>query len=136
LPQIYLDLSRLSIMQADTTAALKFVEEGAAKFPDNEELATHNIEMNLQLGNEEKVTNDIKAQIAKNPQDPKLQYYYGIALAATENNADAEAAYKKAIELDPAYTNAYINLSGLILNKGIGILRKANDLPASKQQEY
>lgn len=136
LPQIYLDLSRLSIMEADTASALKFADEGAAKFPDNEELATHSIEMNLQLGNEEKVTNDIKAQIAKNPQDAKLQYYYGIALAATENNTEAEAAYKKAIELDPSYTNAYINLSGLILNKGIDILRKANDLPASKQKEY
>ena len=136
LPQIYLDLSRLSIMEADTVSALKFVEEGAAKFPENEELATHNIEMNLQMGNEEKVISDIKAQIARNPQDAKLQYYYGIALAASENNADAETAYKKAIELDPEFTNAYINLSGIVLNKGIEILRKANDLPASKQKEY
>src|SRR5690606_19885781 len=72
----------------------------------------------------------------RSPEDAKLHYYHGIALAATENNADAETAYKKAIELDPSFTNAYINLSGLILNKGIDILRKANDLPASKQKEY
>src|SRR5690606_41688742 len=69
-------------------------------------------------------------------QDATVQYCDGSAFAASEKNADAEAACKQAIELDPAFTNAYINLSGIILKKGIEILRKANDLPAGKQKEY
>src|SRR5690606_40645685 len=48
LPQIYLDLSRLSIMEADTVSALKFVEEGAAKFPENEELRSEEHTSELQ----------------------------------------------------------------------------------------
>lgn len=134
--QVYLDLSRLSMMESDTTSAIKYAEEGAVKYPDNRELVTQNIELNLQAGNEAKVISNIESQIAKNPNDVNLYYYYGIALSASNKMAEAEAAYKKAIEVDPKFANAYINLGGIILNKGINVFREASKLPATKQVEY
>jgi len=136
LSQVYLDLSRLSMMENDTTAAIKYAEEGAAKFPENQELVTQNIELNLQAGNEAKVISDIAAQIEKNPTDARLYYYYGIALSSTDKLNEAEEAYKKSIEADPTFANAYVNLGGMILNKGINVFKEASKLPANKQQEY
>jgi len=136
LSQVYLDLSRLSMMEGDTTSAIKYAGDGAVKFPDNQELVVQNIELNLQAGNEAKVVSDIANQIEKNPTDANLYYYYGIALSASDKLDEAEAAYKKAIEVDPAFANAYVNLGGMILNKGINVFREASKLPANKQQEY
>jgi len=136
LPQVYLDLSRLYMMESDTSSAIKYAAEGATKFPTNQELVTQNIELNLQTGNEEKVVSDIAAQIEKNPTDPRLYYYYAIALGSTEKLDESEAAYKKAIELDPQFADAYVNLGGLILNKGITVFREASKLPATNQKEY
>ena len=137
LSQVYLDLSRLTMMENDTTAALKYAKEGAAKFPQNADLVTQNIELNLQMGNEAEVIADIAAQIEKNPDDARLHYYHGIALSANDGNLEAaEAAYKKAIEKDPEFATAYVNLGGLILNKGINVFKEASKLPANKQKEY
>lgn len=136
LNQIYLDLSRLYMMQNDTASAIQYAEEGSLKFPDFTDLATQKIELNLQAGNEEKVISDIESQIAKSPTDQRLYYYLGIAYGSTDNEVKAEEAYKKAIELDPEFSDAYINLGGLMLNKGIQVFRDASNLPTNQQKEY
>jgi tetratricopeptide (TPR) repeat protein len=136
LDQIYLDLSRLYMMEKDTASAIKYAGEGAEKFPDFADLATQNIELNLQAGNEEKVISNIENEVAKSPGNKHLHYYLGIAYGAIDNDAKAEAAYKKAIELDPNYADAYINLAGFLLNKGIQVFRDASNLPTNQQKEY
>src|SRR5690606_41434349 len=65
LSQIYLDLSRLYMMSKDTVSAIKYAEEGVVKFPDNQQLATQNIELNLQAGNGEKLISSIADQIGR-----------------------------------------------------------------------
>ena len=136
LSQVYLDISRLYMMENDTASAIKYAEEGSIKFPGSADLATQKIELNLQVGNEEKVISDIEDQIAKSPTDKRLYYYLGIAYGSVENDDKAEQAYKKAIELDPVYADAYINLAGLMLNKGIKVFREASSIPTNKQKEY
>jgi len=133
--QVYLDLSRLYLMQGDTTSAIRVAGEGAAKYNDNA-LATQEIELNLMSGKEKEVITKIEAQAAKNPTNKSYPYYLGIAYNTAKNYEKAEAAYKKAIEIDPNFADAYINLGGLILNKGINTYNTAGKLPASKQKEY
>lgn len=136
LNQIYLDLSRIYMMQGDTSSAIQYANEGAEKFPEFADLATQKIELNLQAGNEDKIIADIESQIAKNPSDKRLHYYLGIAYGASGNDEKAEAAYKKAVELDPSYADAYVNLGGLMLNKGIKVFRDASQLPTNEQSKY
>lgn len=133
--QIILDVSRLYLMQGDTTNAIKYAELGANKYPEDGELATQNIELNLMAGNEDKIITTITEQVAKEPDNKNLHYYLGIAYSETGDLEKAEAAYKKALEIDPNYLDANINLGGLILNKGIDLFNKTNNanLP---QAEY
>lgn len=134
--QIYLDISRLYMMQNDTVSAIKYAEEGAEKFPDFAELVIQKIELNLQAGNEDKVIADISKQIEKDPTNKYLYYYSGIAYGSSDDDENAEKAYKKAIEIDKDFSDAYVNLGGLMLNKGIKVFREASALPTSKQKEY
>src|SRR5690606_10569192 len=133
--QVTLDVSRIYLMQGDTSNAIKYAELGATKYPDDPELATQNIELNLMAGNEEKIINTINSQISREPDNKNLHYYLGIAYSALEDVEQAEAAYRKAVELDPNYLEANINLGGLILNKGIDQFNKTNNA-SLPQAEY
>ena len=133
--QIILDVSRIYLMQGDTTNAIKYAELGATKYPEDPDLATQNIELNLMAGNEDKIINTINDQVSRDPDNKILHYYLGIAYSALEDTEKAEAAYRKALEIDPDYLEANINVGGLILNKGIDFFNKTNN--ASLQQaEY
>lgn len=134
--QIYLDLSRLYMMVNDTASAIRLAEEGSLKFPDFAELATQKIELNLQAGNDAKIITDIESQVVKNPTNKRLYYYLGIAYGGGDNDVKAEEAYKKAIAIDPEYSDAYINLAGLLLNRGILVFREASKLPTNEQKKY
>lgn len=133
--QIILDVSRLYLMQGDTTNAIKYAEIGAEKYPEDGELATQNIELNLMAGNEQKIIGTISEQIEREPDNKHLHYYLGIAYSSSNDPEKAEAAYRKALEIDPNYLDANINIGGLILNRGIDHFNKTNN--ASLQQaEY
>jgi len=133
--QIILDVSRLYLMQGDTTNAIKYAEIGANKYPEDGELATQNIELNLMAGNEEKIINTITAQVEKEPENANLHYYLGIAYSEMQDIDKAEAAYRKALEIKPDYLDANINLGGLILNRGIDHFNKTNNA-SLPQAEY
>jgi lipopolysaccharide biosynthesis regulator YciM len=53
-----------------------------------------------------------------------------------DNFAKAETAYKKAIEIDPNYFEANLNLGYVLINPAIDLYNAANKLPVNKQKEY
>lgn len=132
---IYLDLSRLHAMEGDTAKAISIASEGATKYNDSQ-LATLEIEFSLMSGKEKEVISKISEQFQKNPTNKTYPYYLGIAYSTLGDNVKAEESYRKSIEIDPSYTEAYINLGGVLLNKGIKTLNAANQLPQNKQKEY
>lgn len=133
--QIILDVSRLYLMQGDTANAIKYAEIGTQKYPGDGELATQHIELNLMAGNDEQTIKAINDQVSKDPDNKNLHYYLGIAYSETGDTEKAEASYKKALEIDPNYLDANINLGGLILNKGIDHFNKTNNANL-QQAEY
>lgn len=58
-------------------------------------------------------------QVTKeSPRDASAAYYLGVALDSLGEPVPAAAEYRRALELDPALTEAAINLSGLLLDGG------------------
>lgn len=134
--EIILDLSRIYLMQEDTTNAIKYAEIGSNRYPEDGELATQYIELNLMAGNEKEIIQTITNQAAKDPQNKNLQYYLGIAYSSTGDLEKAEEAYKKALQIDPDFVDALINMGGLVLNKGIDKWNQTNNNRELSQQEY
>ncbi|WP_184549124.1 tetratricopeptide repeat protein [Mucilaginibacter sp. FT3.2] len=158
---IYLDLSSVYLLNKDTTNALKAVSDGVAKYPANTELRKREIEISLQTGKEKEVLEKIQAALTADPKNKTLYYYAGLTYSQTaeaiikeqgktkdpvaknklqvskvENYDKAAEMYKKALEIDPNYFEANLNLGYVIINPAIDQYNAANKLPANKQKEY
>ncbi|MEG1717716.1 MAG: tetratricopeptide repeat protein, partial [Bacteroidales bacterium] len=74
--------------------------------------------INLRLGNNEKAEKILSEALAKWATTPSLYLYIGIAYENGNQENKAEAAYKKALELNPEYKEAVYNLGAFYVNKG------------------
>jgi tetratricopeptide (TPR) repeat protein len=160
-PNIYMDLSSVYLLSKDTTNALKTVSEGVIKYPANSDLRKREIEISLQTGKEKEVLTKIQNALAADPKNKTLYYYAGLTYSQTaeaiikeqaktkdpvaknklqatkvENYNKAAEMYKKALEIDPNYFEANLNLGYVIINPAIDDYNAANKLPANKQKEY
>ncbi|MVN91340.1 tetratricopeptide repeat protein [Mucilaginibacter aquatilis] len=158
---IYSDLSNLYLMQKDTTAALNAVSEGVSKFPNNASLRGREVEIALQQGKATEFIDKIQAAINNNPSDKSLHFYSGIAYGKIGDTKDKEAkaakdpaakaaavkarneaydkataAYGKAVELDPNYFEANLNMGYILMSPAVEDYNVANKLPMSKQKEF
>ena len=159
--KVYLDLSSIYLMEKDTTNALNIATEAVQKFPTNTDLRKREIEISLQTGKVQQVLDKIIAAISNDPKNKTLYMYAGltysqaadvnsvkisktkdaatIAALQKEKAANYEKAaemYKKAIEIDPNYFDAVLNIGYVILNPAIDTYNAAQQLPAAKQKEY
>lgn len=160
-PGVYMDLSSVYLLSKDTANALKTVTEGVAKYPASAELRKREIEISLQTGKEKEVLDKIQKALAADPKNKTLYYYAGLTYSQTaeavikeqakakdpvtksklqatkvENYKQAAEMYKKALEIDPNYFEANLNLGYVIINPAIDDYNAANKLPANKQKEY
>ena len=126
---ITIDLPKLYLSAQDTTSALDYAAKAVSAYPDDNDAAVQNIELNLITGNEEKIINEIESQVAKDADNKTLHYYLGIAYSASGDNDKAIEAYKKAVELDPDYADANKNASATIIN---GVRDRLNALNEDK----
>ena len=161
LASIYIELSSLYLTQKDTTAALKAVDDGIVKYPTNGDLRRRSIEISLQSGKISDVLAKIQGAIANDPKNKTLYYYEGLTYSQVAQTADDDSkaakdeatknklyqkaldnysksadVYKKALEIDPNYFDANLNLGYVIMKPGINMYNDAGKLPANKQKEY
>jgi tetratricopeptide (TPR) repeat protein len=161
--RIYDELSGMYLVNKDTTGALKALGEGLVKYPNSSTLRKKEIEIALQTGKSQEVLSKITAAIANDPKNKALYYYAGLvysqtgdaaaekvkttkdapgkaALKAkkTENYDKAGEMYKKALEIDPNYFEANLNLGYILLSPAIESFNAANNLPgtATAQKQY
>jgi hypothetical protein len=160
-PTIYYDLTTIYLATKDTTNALKTAGAGVAAYPADNNLRRREIEIGLQSGKQDVLVDKIKSAIAADPKNKTLYYYlgltysqiaeaYGTQQKKTKVVADKAALetkkidnyhlaaeqYKKAVDLDPNYFEANLNLGYVTLNPAIDEYNAANQLPSSKQKEY
>ena len=60
--------------------------------------------------------------------NPELQYNLGVIASDADDSDNAKKYYKKAIELNPKYVSAYINLAVLILGEEESIINEMNKM--------
>jgi tetratricopeptide (TPR) repeat protein len=159
--KVYLDLSSVYLTTKDTASALKAVSEGITKFPANADLRKREVEIALQSGRQKEVVDKIQAAIANDPKNKTLYYYAGLIYSQSADGttqeitkakdpaaktalqtkkaqdlAKATEMYQKALEIDPNYFEANLNLGYVLIGPAIETYNAANKLPANKQKEY
>ncbi|HET8830223.1 MAG TPA: tetratricopeptide repeat protein [Pelobium sp.] len=134
-PGLYGELERVYLAKGDTANALKVIEQGREQHPENMSLIYDELNIYLNRGEASKQISKIENAIAKDQDNKTLRFVAGIAYSANNQNDKAVESYKKALEIDPAYTDAIYNLAVIYINKGNEYINEANKLPQNKASD-
>lgn len=116
--------------------ASKVMEKALALFPDDKNVYVGASSVYLRMGANEKASEMLSRALDKWGDDASFQLFIGIAYENDKRYEEAEAAYKKALELNPDYYEAIFNLGAFYVNKGIRTREEANALPLEAADEY
>ncbi len=141
-------LSEISKAENDTLGSLKILQEGYEKNPESNDILIDLINFYLLKGESKEATVYLDKAIAKDPKNPSLYFAKATLFdkvandpktkdADREQNFNAAAEiYKKAIEVDANYYNAYYNLGALYYNKAAKIIEAAQKIPPKETKLY
>lgn len=106
--------------------------------PDDVNLITYEADIYLKMNDTENYKRLINEALAKSPNDKVLLFNLGVTSGNANQLEDAEKYYKRVIEIDPKYTDAYLNLSDIILKPDAKIVKDMNNLgvSAKDQKQY
>ncbi|WP_378104390.1 tetratricopeptide repeat protein [Chryseobacterium sp. sg2396] len=108
---LYETLSTLLLNAKKNDEALAIIEKGLAKFPNSSKLKEYQGSALYASGNTDKFMQNLKEQLAKNPNDATNWYNLGVLQSKNPATAsEAMTSFQKAIDLKPDFANAYQNL--------------------------
>lgn len=133
-PKMYLYTANIYQKKDDQEGYLNIVQEGRSHYPENADLIVY--ELNYYLRNQKfaEAKENLKLAIEKEPENKQLHFSLGVVHDNLGETEKAEAAYKRALELDPNYFDAVYNLGALYFNKGVEMNSAANEI--EDNQEY
>jgi tetratricopeptide (TPR) repeat protein len=158
--KIYNYLSTLYMIAKDTVNALKTINAGVEKYPSSATLREVQVRTALLAGKQAEIIGQIDAAITNDPKNKLLYYYKGLTYSRIADDAVSKAskskdkaaqasltkeslddyskaadAYKKAIEIDPDYFDANLNLGNALMKPAIDLYNQANGLPTNATQK-
>ncbi|WP_294332060.1 hypothetical protein [uncultured Chryseobacterium sp.] len=108
---LYETLSTLLLNAKKNDEALAIIEKGLAKFPNSSKLKEYQGSALYASGNTDKFMQNLKEQLAKNPNDATNWYNLGVLQSKNPaTSSEAMTSFQKAIDLKPDFANAYQNL--------------------------
>lgn len=127
--ELYEITASLLFDQQKYEEAGKVAEEGLKKFPKNQSLGQVQSNSYFKSGKTDEFVNNLKAKIATNPNDKESLYNLGVMLSKDPaKQAEAEATFKKLVEIDPKFPNALNNLVFAILGEDEVAINSYRDL--------
>ncbi|WP_242157417.1 tetratricopeptide repeat protein [Aestuariivivens sediminis] len=133
--EIVKNVALIYVNQGSDEKALAAMQDARAESPDDINLILSEANVHYKMGNVEKFKSLLEKATVMDPKNPELQYNLGVISSESDDIASAQKYYKKAIELDPNYVNAYINLAALVLSREEPLIEEMNGLGTSKADD-
>mgnify|MGYP001160896046 CR=1 FL=1 len=130
-PEIIKNMALIYNQMGDTEKALGAMLEARAENPDDLNLILTEANVYYAMGNIDKFKSLLEYATELDSENPELQYNLGVIAAEANDVENAKKYYTRAIELNPKYVNAYINLAALILGQEESIIDEMNNLGPS-----
>jgi len=121
---LYIDKDRID-------EAKLMIAEARKENPNDASLVRAEAGIALRLNDMKTYSKLMQEVVAADPDNPELYYNLGVSSASIGDKENAEKYYNKALELDPDYHNAKMNLAVLILEGENAILEEMNALGSS-----
>ncbi len=112
--------------------ALEAYKVARASDPNDVNLILNEANLYYKLDDKEKFKELMAEAAAVAPDNADLHYNIGVINMEQGNLEDARVSYRKALEINPGYTNAQLNLSTTYVNEGNGLIDEMNGLGNSK----
>lgn len=131
----FIALSKAFKEKGDKDNAIKTLQAGRAKFPDDANLITEELNFYLVGGQTNEAEAMLRLAIEKDPKNSVLYFAAGTIYDKLGNREAVISNYKKAIEINPDYYDAYYNLGAFLFNEGKVLQDKANEEKDLKKYE-
>lgn len=135
-PAIYAVLANLYFAREQDEEALATLASGIELFPGNRDLMITELNYYLKRGEAAKVIDKIEASAKANPTNESLWFALGVAYGEIDSTSAARDAYAKALEINPNYYDANINMGVIAIDAANKIVQEANEIPQDKPDEY
>jgi tetratricopeptide (TPR) repeat protein len=112
--------------QGKVDEAITAIKEARKENPQDLNLLLAEAELYIKLEKMDKFGELMEQAVKMDPNNPTLFFNLGVVNYNQKKNKEAEGYYKKAIELDPEYRDAYLNLAYSILNERVSIVEEMN----------
>lgn len=130
--EILKNIALILVQQGKIDQAKQALTEARNANPDDTSIAMTEANVYLELNDFAMYKKIVAEILEKNPNDADLLYNLGV-IASKTNATEAEGYYKRAIEVKPDYTNAYLNLAILKLDADKKIIDEMNKLGTSEK---
>lgn len=111
--------------------AIEAYTDAISQNPDDVNLILNQANLYYKMGNNAEFKRLLTKATTMDPENPDLQYNLGVIAAEAKDIEAAKKYYAKAIELNPNYVNAYINLAALTLGEETKLIDEMNGLGSS-----
>jgi tetratricopeptide (TPR) repeat protein len=132
--EINKNITLIYIEKGDIPAAKKSISDARKTNPDDSSLIISEADLYLKTNDLDMYKKLISEAVAKNPNDATLFYNLGVISSQSKDPSaklEAEKNYIKAIEIDPNYKDAYMNLTVLKLDGEQESVEQMNKLGTS-----
>ena len=129
--EIFKNISLILVQNGKTEEAKKAIAEARIANPEDNSLMLTEANLYLETKDFDRYKELITKILEKNPNDADLVFNLGVISGNANDLANAEKYYAKAIEINPKYVNAYINLAALKLEREKPIIEEMNKLGTS-----
>jgi tetratricopeptide (TPR) repeat protein len=133
-PRIYTDMARILLTEEDTTKALEYISQGKEMFENDKTLINMELDIYLKQGRSDELITKLNNAIDSDNGNPMYWFARAITYEGMGEKDKAEADYKKTIEVDPNFYDAYYNMGVMYINKSNALVEKLNEV--YKQSEF
>ncbi|NKI31966.1 tetratricopeptide repeat protein [Croceivirga thetidis] len=133
-PEIIKNIALIYQQEGDNEKALAAYDDAIASNPDDVNLLLNKANLYYSMGDKDKFKEIMGQAAVMAPDNPDLHYNVGVINMEQGNMEEARAAYKRALEIDPNYINATLNLSTSYVNEGNNLIDTMNELALSNKR--
>ncbi|CAM3407620.1 tetratricopeptide repeat protein [Aequorivita lipolytica] len=136
--EILRNMTLIYIEQGNNEKATSLMKAARAENPDDIYLMRADADMSYKMDDVERYNELMEKIVASDPENPEIYFNLGVGSAEIGNTDKAIGYYKKALELDPNYEAALINVAVLKLSKEDKLVEQMNSLGNSRadNQKY
>lgn len=129
--EIVKNIALIYVSNNENEKAIAAMKEARDENPDDVGLMLSEANVHLKMGNKDKFKSLIEEATKSDPNNAELQFNLGVLAAEANDTENARKYYNKAIELNPEYGDALLNMAVLILSGETKLIEEMNGLGTS-----